>query len=497
MAKSEQEHIDPTSEISLETVKKRSVSGVLALTGRTLVLNLISFAAQGFLWAFLEPSAFGIFWVVSAVVNFLTYFSDIGLAASLIQKKEEPSDADLKTTFTVQQSLVIVSLVILFLVTPVLKNTHSLSPEAVTLLYALGISFLLSSLKSIPSVLLERELSFGKLIIPQVFETLIYNLAVVFFAWKGLGITSFTYAVLIRGVIGLVLVYIIKPWKPGLSFSTASLKDLLRFGIPYQINTFLAVLKDDGMTIILGSLLGPTGMGILGTARKLAQYPLRFFMDNVTRVTFPAFSRMQEDKDQIARSLTKSIFFITFLVFPATVGLAVLAPIIVEAIPRYAKWTPALIPLAIVSVDTIFASFTTQLTNLLNAIGKIKTTFKLMIIWTFLTFLSVPVLSIRFGVTGASIGYALVSISSIYAVYLAKREVNFSLTESIGRTAFSAALMGLVLLILRKFLPADLGGLGLLTLIGGVVYLSCVFLFMGVTLIKDVQKTFVAIFRNG
>jgi len=206
---------------------------------------------------------------------------------------------------------------------------------------------------------------------------------------------------------------------------------------------------------------------------------------------------MQEDKDQIARSLTKSIFFITFLVFPATVGLAVLAPIIVEAIPRYAKWTPALIPLAIVSVDTIFASFTTQLTNLLNAIGKIKTTFKLMIIWTFLTFLSVPVLSIRFGVTGASIGYALVSISSIYAVYLAKREVNFSLTESIGRTAFSAALMGLVLLILRKFLPADLGGLGLLTLIGGVVYLSCVFLFMGVTLIKDVQKTFVAIFRNG
>ncbi len=492
----EQDHVNPTEEISLETVKKRSVSGVLALTGRTLILNLISFAAQGFLWAFLEPAAFGVFWVVSAVVNFLTYFSDIGLAASLIQKKEEPSDADLKTTFTVQQGLVVISLVILFLVTPILKTTHSLSPEAVTLLYALGISFLLSSLKSIPSVLLERELSFGKLVIPQVFETLIYNLAVVFFAWKGLGITSFTYAVLIRGVMGLILVYLIKPWKPGFSFSISSLKELLRFGIPYQVNTFLAVLKDDGMTIILGSLLGPTGMGILGTARKLAQYPLRFFMDNVTKVTFPAFSRMQDDHDQVARSLTKSIFFITFLVFPTTVGLAILAPVIIEAIPRYAKWTPALIPLAIVSVDTIFAAFTTQLTNLLNAIGKIKTTFKLMIIWTALTFAFIPVLSIRFGVMGASIGYALVSVSSIYAVYLAKREVNFSLTESIGKTAFSASLMGFTLLILRKFFPADLAGLGLLILIGGVVYLSSIFLLIGVGLIKDVQKTFGAIFRN-
>ena len=492
----EQDHVNPTEEISLETVKKRSVSGVLALTGRTLILNLISFAAQGFLWAFLEPAAFGVFWVVSAVVNFLTYFSDIGLAASLIQKKEEPTDSDLKTTFTVQQSLVVLSLVILFLVTPVLKNTHSLSPEAIMLLYALGISFLLSSLKSIPSVLLERDLSFGKLVIPQVFETLIYNLAVVFFAWKGMGITSFTYAVLIRGVIGLILVYFIKPWKPGFAFSIPALKELLRFGIPYQINTFLAVLKDDGMTIILGSTLGPAGMGILGTARKLAQYPLRFFMDNVTKVTFPAFSRMQHDSDAVAKSLTKSIFFITFLVFPTTVGLAILAPVIVEAIPRYAKWAPALIPLAIVSVDTIFASFTTQLTNLLNAIGKIKTTFKLMIIWTALTFALVPVLSIKFGVTGASIGYALVSISSIYAVYLAKRAVKFSLTESIGKTAFAATLMGIVLLVLRNFLPVTLTGLGLLTLIGGIVYISCVLLLIGVSLVKDVQKTFAAIFGN-
>src|SRR3990167_6603540 len=139
-------------------------------------------------------------------------------------------------------------------------------------------------------MLLERELEFGKLIIPQVLETMIYSVSVVYFAWEGYGITSFTYSVLIRGVVGLVLIYILKPWRPGLTLSFSSLKSLLKFGLPYQINTFLAVLKDDGMTVILGGILGASGMGILGTARKLAQYPLRFFMDNVTRVTFPAFS---------------------------------------------------------------------------------------------------------------------------------------------------------------------------------------------------------------
>ena len=78
-------------EISLETIKSRSVKGVLTLTGSTLVLNLISFAAQGFLWAFLSPTELGTFLIVSAVVNFLAYFGDIGLAAALIQKKENPT----------------------------------------------------------------------------------------------------------------------------------------------------------------------------------------------------------------------------------------------------------------------------------------------------------------------------------------------------------------------------------------------------------------------
>ena len=45
-------------EIELDVVKKRAVKGVAVLTGRTLILNLISFVSQGLLWAFLNPSQF-------------------------------------------------------------------------------------------------------------------------------------------------------------------------------------------------------------------------------------------------------------------------------------------------------------------------------------------------------------------------------------------------------------------------------------------------------
>ena len=75
-------------ELDLASVKKRSVRGVVALTSRTFLLQTVNFVSMFLLTIFLAPEVFGIFFVITAVVNFLNYFSDIGLAAALIQKKE-------------------------------------------------------------------------------------------------------------------------------------------------------------------------------------------------------------------------------------------------------------------------------------------------------------------------------------------------------------------------------------------------------------------------
>lgn len=482
------EHLDPTAEISLDTVKKRAVKGVVVLTGRTFLLSVLSLVATGFLTVFLEPSEFGIFWIVSAVVNFLAYFSDIGLAAALIQKKEKIDREDLKTTFTVQQILVLILLLILFLGRDLISNYYSLSSEGLLLLFVLGFSLFLSSLKTIPSVLLERELEFGKLVIPQVLENLTYNIVAVFLAWKGFGIRSFTYAVLLRGIVGLVSIYILRPWVPGFAFAKKSFKKLLKFGLPYQANTLLATIKDDGMTAVLGGILGTTGIGLLGWAQKWGQAPLRFFMDHVIKVTFPAFSRMQDEKEHLRGSLERSIFFICFLVFPMLAGLLALAPLLVEIVPRYEKWRPALTPLFLIGINTIFAAVTTQLTNLLNSIGKIKITFKLMIMWTVLTWALVPYLSIKHGVNGAALGYALVGISSLVAIYVSRKFVKFSMSNSVFKPFFSSLIMFLGVFVLRNRLATNFTSFWILLSFGVVLYFALTYLLIGSSIITDVKK---------
>lgn len=491
-----EEHLDPTSEIALETVKERSVKGVVVLTGRTFFLQVLGVVAVGFLAAYLGPFEWGVFAILNAVINFLNYFSDIGLAAALIQKKEHPSETDLRTTFLVQETLVLIIIGIIVALTPFFTVKYSLNQDGVWLLYALAFSFLLSSFKSIPSVLLERKLEFIKLTFPQILEQVVYYVILVVLAIKGFGIKSFTVAVIVRDVVGLVAIYIVQPWKPGIAFSRKTLSGLFKFGIPYQINTFLAALKDDGMTLVLGSILGPVGIGYLAFAQKFARYPLTFFMDTVTRVTFPAFSRMQSSKEHLERSVTRSIFFICFLVFPSLAGIVILSPVIISLIPKYVKWTPALAALALVAINFGFAAATTQLTNLLNAIGKIKITFYLMIMWTVLTWIFIPLLAKLYGINGAAAGYAIVGASSIVAIIIAKKYVNFSLSDAVYKPLLGTLAMGAVLLVLRGVLPADFYSLGILLLVGIVVYGVVMIGLIGASLIEDAKRSVKTIFAR-
>jgi O-antigen/teichoic acid export membrane protein len=475
---------EPEIGLEVNEIKRRSVSGVLALISRTFVVQIISFIATLALTIFLDPGIYGIFYLVSSVVNFLAYFSDVGLAAALIQKKETVTKKDLATTFSVQQLLVLTLLAVLFFVSPFIRTQYGIDRAGMFLLYAMGISLFLSSLKTIPSIMLEREIKFGKLILPQILETLAFNAVAVYFAWKGFGVTAFTYAVLARGVVGLVTMYIVYPWKPMFGIYRDSLRSLLRFGLPYQANTFLAVLKDDGMTIILTKIIGTTGLGYIGWASRWAGLPLRIVMDNLTKVSFPTFARLQHDKERLARAVEISLKYMCLAAFPILVGMGFFALPLVELIPRYTKWLPALIPLYIYLYNSAWASISTSLTNLLNATGHIKQTFKLMLMWTGLTWLTMPFLSIKFGYLGVSYAVALIATSSIVTIFMAKKYVHFNLLN-ILKTPLAATLLMSSFLMFTISFGNSFARLTFIALISAVIYFGTIILVEGRSFIKE------------
>lgn len=439
-----------------EEIAKKSVKGLFALVSRTFFIQIVSVIASFILTVYLSPESFGVFFVVSAVVVFLNYFQDIGLAASLIQKKEEPTKLELRTTFTMQQLLVLGITIPVAIFAPQIAAFYKLDSAGLILLYALLFSFLASSLKTIPTVLLERSLNFHKLVVPQIIESLAYNLCLIVFAISGFGVASFTFAVLARSILGLIVIYWIQKWPIGLALDGASLKKLLSFGVPFQANSLLALLKDDLFNIYLAKVLPLAQVGFIGFGQKWAFLPMRLFMDNIIKITFPSFSRLQNDKEGLRKAIEKTLFLIAVCIFPTVVVIIFFSQSLVSFIPRYQKWEPAVISLMFFSASTILSSLSTPLTNILNAIGKVKITLYFMIMWTVLTWTVTPLFIYLYGYNGVGYASLVISFSSVTVFFVARKYVEFSFIKPIFPAIIAAIVMGIITYVSYGFVNSFL-----------------------------------------
>lgn len=471
-------------DLDIAAITKRSIHGVVALVTRTFLIQAVSFIVNFLLTIYLTPSIFGVYFIVTAVIAFLTYFSDIGLAAALIQKKEALTEEDLRTTFTIQQALVITVVVIALIVSPFVGHFYHLETEGIFLFQALVISFFISSLKTIPSILLERNLRFEKLVIPEIVETLFFNGVALILAIKGFGVMSFTYAVLARGIAGLIAIYSISPWRMGFGFSKSEAKKLLSFGIPFQMNSFLALFKDDLMVAYIGKVLPLAQVGYIGFAQKWAQAPLQLIMDNIIRITFPSFARLQHEKEHLVKAIEKSLFALTLMILPSLTGLVLLAPIFIHIIPKYQKWEPALLALGLFAINSALSTMSTPLTNALNAIGKIKVTLYLMIFWTILTWVLSPLFIFLFGFNGFAGASALIATSVVLVIYLARKYIPFSVAH-LWTPFAGAGVMGLSLFLCERILPENLASIAILIVVGTLVYFATMVLLAREEVIKD------------
>mgnify|MGYP002684692462 FL=1 len=86
-------------------------------------------------------------------------------------------------------------------------------------------------------------------------EQIVFNCFLIFLAWRGYGVIAYAWAIATRSLIGTIIMLIIKPWSIGLKINLDSLKHLLGFGVKFQLNDFLARVKDQLYYLVLGQLL--------------------------------------------------------------------------------------------------------------------------------------------------------------------------------------------------------------------------------------------------
>lgn len=409
----------PSTAVPAHASGSAVVRGSLSLILREALLRVVVLVANVALARILAPQVFGIFVILGFFNTFLTTFGAFGLGPALVQRREEPRRAELAALFTFQVSVAAVLVLILGLVAPLLAAAYHLGSEGIWLIRVMALSFLLISAASTPMAVLERRLAFGRIALIEVSSGVTYQAIAVALAALGLGVWSLVIGTLASGVIWLVATYLATRWLPRVSFHWRAIWPLVRFGLHYQVNSFLSLVKDNIASTFVAALLGAAAVGYINWATTLAFYPL-IIVQLMGRVTFPAFARALDDRARLRRMVEATIRYQCYVAFPVMAALVAFIPQITTLIFT-AKWQPAIPLVYFFMLPTLTSTVTWPLIAGLNALGRPDLVWRLMVMWLALDWaLSIP-LVLHFGFVGFAVANACVALSSVVTVVLFKR----------------------------------------------------------------------------
>lgn len=480
------ELLDDPEEIA--RIKQRTITGALSYFARTIFLQVIGLVSVFLLSAFFTPEDFGVYGFVIQIIGLLIFFSDIGLAAALVQKKDEPKKIEYRVAFTLQWllSLGILAIIGLLLLTGWVQT--KVGSAGGWVLLSLGISFPLATLKTISSIRLERKLDFQKLVLPQIFEQIIFYALLIGLAWNGMGVAAYAFAVLARSAIGVLVMWLIEPWREfGFAWNIPVLRSLLGFGIKFQLNDFLARLKDQLFFLVLGIFLPLDQFGYVQWAKNWSLYPYNLTVQNVLAITFPTYSRLQAKTHLLKAAIEKSLFFISLAIFPILTGMSLFIWPLTQVIEKYRQWEPAVPSFILFALSIAWAALSTPLINTLNAIGHINKTLKLMVFWTALTWILTPLAVWMWGFNGAAIAAFVISFTSIVSVTMVKEYVPVSVFPQIRLALFGSVCMAVIGLWGQHIWVRSLSFLLLGMGVSAVVYCAALFVGGGNTLIMEAR----------
>lgn len=466
-----------TSQHDFQVLKKKSLKGMSALFARQILVKVIFFAGNIILARLLVPEVFGIYAIVQFVVQFFSTFGDVGIGAALIQKKGELSQEELSTTFWLQQMLVWLVVGAVVLAAPLALKVYPTLPHVgVWLIRAMAVSFLFSSLKTIPAILMERNIDFKRIAWVDVTENLAFQAVAISCAFMGYGVWSFILAAITRALLGAVIIYALSPWRPSFNFRYESVKGLVRFGLPYQGNQVLIFVKDAVTPLFVGAYVGSAAVGYVNWARNAAYAPL-ILSDSFGRVAFPVFSKFQGDKELLTRTVERSIRIMTLILMPVTALIVSLAPEIIHVVFTD-KWMPGINAFYLFCISPACVGIFLPLDSAILALGQsrillIKIFALIIIEWG----CSIPFV-IYFGFTGVAMVQPIVTVLFTYinSIILKKYNIHPKIFINISYQLISAIITGIFIKYVAQYFYADIKSLVLLVLVNFMIFYGIIYL---------------------
>lgn len=309
--------------MSPENIKQKAVKGVFWSFCERFGSLLILFTANVVLARILTPEDFGLVGILMAFVMISQILIDGGLGNALIQQKKITS-IDCSTVFYTNIAVAGVCYVALFFGADAIAHYYK-APLLAELIKILGLMVVIDAFGVVQNNLLMKDVDFKRITIIKVSSALISSIIAIIAAIYGMGVWSLVIQYVINSFIRSSLLWLMSSWRPIFAFSKVSFVSLFSFGGPIMLAGLLSEAYRNLVVLIFGRCYTKADVGYYSQAKHLQDVPVTSIMTIVNQVTFPIFSKLQDDKEQLKRGLSRSVKVLTFLNFPLMMALVIMA----------------------------------------------------------------------------------------------------------------------------------------------------------------------------
>jgi len=398
---------------------KKTVKGLSWLGALRVITRSLTFVRLAILARLLTPDEFGLFGIAALVLAFLEIITETGINVFFIQDEGELKEY-IDTAFVVSIIRGIFISLFIFIFTPLISKFFNANSSK-SLLYFIALIPLIRGFINPSVVKFQKELQFNKEF---------YFRTGIFFADSLVAISAAFYlrtaSSLVWGMIAGVVIEVlisqlfIKP-RPKLVFAFNKIKKVLDRGKWVTASSFLQYLFTNTDSTVIGKLMNSTYLGYYQMAYKISTLPITEISNVFYNVTFPVFSKFQNDKERLRKAFLKSTLVIVLITVPVGIAIYLFAKEIVIFILGK-EWLPVIAPLKILSIYGILRAVTAEFPAVFMALKKQELVTKVSLVAVLAIGITIIPLVRKFGILGASysalFGMILAIPLMIYYLYM-------------------------------------------------------------------------------
>lgn len=361
----------------MSTLKEKTAQGLswgfidsLSNTGITAVISII-------LARILSPEEFGLIGMIAIFIALGNSLMDSGFSGALIRKKSV-DDKDLSTVFYTNLALSVIIYGFLYFMAPAIArflNTEILCG----LIRVLGLSVIVVSFTQVQKVNFTRKIDFKTQAIISFIAAIASGVISIWMALAGYGVWSLVAQQLSRQAVISILLWIFSTWKPSLTFSTESFKEMFAFGSKLLACSLISVIWSEIYSFVIGKMYNPVSVGYYTRAEKFKGLVTSNIGQVVQRVGYPIMSSLQNEPERQVRVFRRVMRLTILLAGSLVMGLIGCAESMIEVLIG-AKWLPAAEYLRIIGLSGLFLPLILVSVNIFNANGNSNKTLMLEII---------------------------------------------------------------------------------------------------------------------